>query len=138
MADIAGPLLPRPECIRTVFSMMFSRLLALGLLAMTFACSTEVLPSSDNEDRSSTETHMETQAPLEAPVAAPVATTDEIATGRTLFQSQCASCHGTSVGASAFRTPADFASYVQRNMPPSRPGSLSEADAAAIVAFLKS
>ena len=90
---------------------------------------------------------------------APPAAVDAAERGATLFGQHCARCHGDHgqgqgkapplVGAAAlpleprpgaarqveFATALDVAGWVQQHMPPDAPGSLSQADYLAIVAF---
>jgi cytochrome c len=84
---------------------------------------------------------------------------DQVATGQSLYGDNCASCHGASgegkgkappvVGKSAlpldprpgskrtaqFKTVADVAVFVKASMPPAAPGSLTEEQYWAILAF---
>jgi cytochrome c len=84
---------------------------------------------------------------------------DQVATGQKLFAENCASCHGAGgegkdkappvVGKGAlpmqarpgskrtvtFTTVADVAGYVKKNMPPDSPGSLTDDQYWAILAF---
>lgn len=94
-----------------------------------------------------------------ANVAPPVAGGDQIAMGQTLYGDNCASCHGAggegkgsappvvgkgalpldprpgSKRATQFKTVADVGGWVKANMPPKTPGSLSDDQYWAILAF---
>ena len=87
--------------------------------------------------------------------------TDQVAAGQQLFEEHCANCHGASgegkkgprlVGVAQgalpleppagakyrkneFHTAADVATFVVKNMPPDAPGSLTEQEYWAILAF---
>jgi cytochrome c len=89
----------------------------------------------------------------------PAPTADQVATGQSLYGENCASCHGASgegkdkapmvVGKGAlpldprpgskrtaqFKTVADVATFVKASMPPNAPGSLTEEQYWAILAF---
>jgi mono/diheme cytochrome c family protein len=91
---------------------------------------------------------------------APGGTTDQVAAGAALFAANCAKCHGAAgqgtskapplVGSGAlpldprptakfrktqFRTAKDVLDFIRVNMPADNPGSLSEANYEAILAF---
>jgi cytochrome c len=101
-------------------------------------------------------------APVEpAPGAAPATFADQVSLGQTLYGANCAGCHGASgeggkappvVGLdkgalpldpppgakyrkTQFKTVADIAAFVVKSMPPTAPGSLSEEQYWAILAF---
>jgi cytochrome c len=96
------------------------------------------------------------------PSASPTTFEDQVALGQQLYGANCASCHGDSGQGSAsappvvgidkgalpldppasakyrktqFKTVADIAAFVVKNMPPKAPGSLSEEQYWSILAF---
>jgi len=84
-------------------------------------------------------------------LADPVFTAAQAAQGKTLFEQQCASCHGEELGGSSFgpglkgdafevrwagKSLADLYDYIRNNMPPASPGSIGNRDLAALLALV--
>lgn len=99
-------------------------------------------------------------ATAQTTAAAPAAGQDQVALGAKLYGENCAGCHGANgegnakappvVGKDAlpleprpqaqarkapFHTAADVLDFVKKNMPPKNPGSLTDEQYAAIIAF---
>lgn len=75
-----------------------------------------------------------------APAAAS-ASLSAAARGALLYRQSCASCHGTTLGrwvVSSLGGLGVTSQWIQQNMPPQAPGSLSRADSRAIAAYLAS
>lgn len=86
-----------------------------------------------------------------APPAGPSAA-DQVAQGEKVYGASCASCHGPAgegkgkkspavLGAKAlgkYKTAADLETYIKEKMPKDDPGSLSDADAWAVTAWIVS
>jgi alcohol dehydrogenase (cytochrome c) len=87
-----------------------------------------------------------------AAAAALDAQTSPVDAGRTLYQARCATCHATDLGGgegpqltgAAFRSrwssrpPAELIDFIRASMPPAAPGSLDNASAANLAAFILS
>src|SRR4029077_8084406 len=77
-------------------------------------------------------------------------TTQQVESGRALFQARCASCHGTDLGggegpqlaganfivAWGTRTARELVNVIRTTMPPGNPGSLDDAAAINLSAFI--
>ena len=134
-------------------------LASIGVVA--FACSNNPPPASPEPMQPAAETSPNA-TPAAPPGASPATFEDQVALGQQLYGANCASCHGDSGQGSAdappvvgidkgalpldppskakyrkaqFKTVADIAGFVVKNMPPKAPGSLSEEQYWSILAF---
>jgi S-disulfanyl-L-cysteine oxidoreductase SoxD len=124
------------------------------------ACGGGEAPPPNTADNAAAAHQSTSEAPSE-PAAAPATFAEQVTLGQKLYGEQCASCHGDggegktappvvgldkgalpqSPPATAkyrkteFKTVADIADFVVKNMPPKAPGSLSEEQYFAILAF---
>ena len=120
--------------------MKLSNTLALAFLASLgcfgLACG-DASPGTGTADGTSFQTSspaQPTSPPKAAATTATARTAQELA-GEKLFASKCVECHGASVTIASFANAADMADFVEQNMPRNAPGTLSESETFAIVAF---
>ena len=138
------------------------RILLVSIGSIALACTSTPPPASPEPLQPASETSpAAAPASPEAP-STPTTFEEQVALGQTLYGANCASCHGDSGQGSAtappvvgidkgalpldppakaqyrkaqFKTVADIAAFVVKNMPPKAPGSLTEEQYWSILAF---